>query len=203
MNDLAEAQPERAAELAAKWQAYAERANVLPLNPSARKKGSFSKKKRFKLTKGADLSRERAPFVEGRGFQVTARFVANGKDGVIVAQGGSSHGYALYVKDDRVNFATRHQGTLTVVALAKPLDAGKVVVEVTLAKDGAITLSALSPSGTEEISGKIELGPLKTMPLDGLQVGQDVNGAVGPYEAPFAFEGEIDKVQIRLDKSKG
>jgi arylsulfatase len=32
-NDLASSQPERAHQLAALWQAWAERANVLPLNP--------------------------------------------------------------------------------------------------------------------------------------------------------------------------
>ena len=37
-NDLADEQPERASQLAAMWQAYAERADVLPLNPNKNKK---------------------------------------------------------------------------------------------------------------------------------------------------------------------
>ena len=43
-NDLAQQQPERVKELAAMWQAYAERANVLPLNPNNKNKQKKAKK---------------------------------------------------------------------------------------------------------------------------------------------------------------
>ena len=45
MHDLAKKNPEKAEALAAAWQAYAERANVLPLNPGSKKRNSAPKKK--------------------------------------------------------------------------------------------------------------------------------------------------------------
>jgi arylsulfatase len=44
LNNLADQQPKRVKELAGRWQAYAERANVLPVNPQPPKKGKPAKK---------------------------------------------------------------------------------------------------------------------------------------------------------------
>ena len=44
-NDLSDEQPEMAQKLAGMWQAYAERANVLPLNPNSKKKKTKAKPK--------------------------------------------------------------------------------------------------------------------------------------------------------------
>jgi len=38
------------------------------------------------------------------------------------------------------------------------------------------------------------------MPQDGLQVGRDLNGAVGRYEAPALFDGQITEVVIEVAK---
>ena len=40
---------------------------------------------------------------------------------------------------------------------------------------------------------------LAKMPQDGLQVGHDAKGAVGDYEAPFAFDGEIGLVTVVVE----
>ena len=47
-HDLADSEPETASKLAAMWQAYAQRADVLPLNPNANKKKSKEKVKNAK-----------------------------------------------------------------------------------------------------------------------------------------------------------
>ena len=43
-------------------------------------------------------------------------------------------------------------------------------------------------------------GTLAQVPQDGLEVGQDINGAVGGYQAPNRFSGQISGVTIRLAK---
>ena len=43
-------------------------------------------------------------------------------------------------------------------------------------------------------------GPITSQPLDGLQVGQDVKGAVGDYPAPFAFPGSVESVLVTVSK---
>src|SRR5439155_11217992 len=68
--DLAARQPERVKELAAKWQAWAERANVLPLRPYAKNEGTqkaagkkASPKRTFELADGDKLTGESVPDV--------------------------------------------------------------------------------------------------------------------------------------------
>ncbi|MEO1973897.1 MAG: hypothetical protein ABGX07_20200, partial [Pirellulaceae bacterium] len=41
-------------------------------------------------------------------------------------------------------------------------------------------------------------GLLTVMPIDGLQVGTDLNGHVAEYPMPLEFQGRISTVKIRL-----
>jgi arylsulfatase len=196
MHDLAAAEPDRVAELAAVWQAYAERANVLPLNPRPEKAAqeTFSKKKRFTLKQGDDLRQERAPYVVGRSLAISATIDPKKPDGVIVAQGGSADGYSLYLEDGKLTFAIRRHGELQVVAADQPLPPGPVKVAAQFGRDGRIALACEGQMLADETTE----GLLTRMPLDGLQVGSDDTGAVGPYESPNAFAGSITDVTIVL-----
>ncbi|MDP7016900.1 MAG: arylsulfatase [Pirellulaceae bacterium] len=190
-NDLSEAQPERAEKMAALWQAYAERANVLPLNPRNKRKANFTKKKRFQLTQGANLSRERAPFVEKKPLTIDAVVGSSARDGVIVAQGGDAQGFSLYLKAGKIHFATRRNGKLTVLSSTEKAPDGKLTIHLRMSKTGAASISV---NGAAVAAGQ-GIGPLIVMPIDGLQVGADLNGAVGDYQAPFKLDGDI---QVRL-----
>jgi arylsulfatase len=199
MHDLADDRPEVAKDLAAKWDAWAERADVLPLGAwrGKSKKTSFNKKqKRFELKAGDDLPREEAPFVEGRSLLITATVAEMAAEGVLVAQGGSAEGFSLYVKDGKPTFATRHGGHLHVVASAKAVDAEQTQLTAVFDKDGTVTITV---DGRELACGKTP-GPLTRMPLDGLQVGSDQAGAVGEYSPPFPFAGKIDGVILEIGK---
>jgi hypothetical protein len=170
---------------------------VLPLVPYYKNRGkkvSFSKKKRFQLAAGADLAREKAPFVEGKSFVVTANLANGAGNGIIVAQGGVTDGWSLYVKDGRLAFATRHQGKLSVVSGRIDSEKSSHQISATLGKNGEVTMSV---DGKTVASGSTP-GPMVTMPLDGLQVGSDLNGAVGKYEAPFSFDGTIEEVILKI-----
>ena len=192
-NDLAAGQPDRVAKLTALWDAYAERTNVVLFSPRPAK--GLSQKTLFELTAGQKLPQEQAPNVAGKAFTVTATFEAGG-DGVIVAQGGSSLGYVLYVADGKPAVATRHNGKLTAVAAAEKLPAGLATVTAALAKDGKLTLGV---GGKEVASGKAP-GPIPATPIDGLEVGRDEKGAVGEYDAPNPFPGRIESVRIEIGK---
>ena len=198
MHNLAAEKPALAKELAAKWQAYAERAHVLPLNPGSRNRSrKFNKKQRkFDLKKGDDLPQANAPFVEGRSVALKATITPEKPDGVILAQGGVTHGYALYLKEGKLTFATRHSGKLSLVTASQPLPSGKSTIIVDYATDGAVQVTV---DGEPAATGKVP-GAMSQMPLDGLQVGQDTNGAVGQYSAPNPFAGTIEDVSINLEK---
>ena len=119
-----------------------------------------------------------------------------GHDGVLVAQGGTSHGWALHVWKGTLRFVTRHGGTLTMVDSNKPFPKEAVTVHASLAKNGAVTLKV---NGNVIAEGKTP-GPMKDMPVDGLEVGEDRNGAVGRYPANQKFPGKIFGVKVQLQK---
>jgi len=194
LNDLAESHPDRVAKLADMWQTWAERAQVLPLNPNPPTK--FKKNKmRFKLKQGDSLKRENAPFIENRGFTVNVDIALQGDSGVLISQGGNSSGWSLYLQRGILTFAVRRDGALKSISSSKPISELSGHVSVSLAKNGQATLSWNS---VDIAKGKT--GLVTRMPQDGLQVGFDPQGAVGNYEADFPLQGSISKVEIFIEK---
>jgi arylsulfatase len=193
LRELSAEHPDKAKQLTDMWLAYAERANVLPLNARAVKRNQ-SKKKVFKLKTGADLLQDKSPNVRQRAFTLKATLKADKPNGVIVAQGGTAHGYALYVQEGQLRFATRIGGKLSVVSAKTPSLSEQSELQVKLSKNGKVRLLH-----NDKLIAEGTTGLLVDMPVDGLQVGKDLNGAVGQYEVPFAFEGAIEGVEVNLE----
>ena len=195
-HDLATQMPEKVEELSEMWDAYAERADVLPLGgwrAEPRQSNYNRQQRRFELKPGDDLSQAQAPYVQGRPLHIEAIISQFADTGVIVAQGGSSKGYSLYMQDGRLHFALRHGGRLTLLSSETPIEAASGTIQVELSREGACTVTL----NDEPVMQADTPGPPE-MPQDGLQVGSDQTGAVGEYSAPFAFEGEIEVVRIRV-----
>lgn len=201
-HDLAAAQPDRVKALAAKWDEYAARANVLPVGgwkaPEAGKKrggpATFSKQTRFNLKMGDHLARPEAPAISGRAFTVTARFDARQPNGVIVAQGGTAQGFTLFLKDGKLTFLVRTgTDTATSVADSTKLEGSHTAV-ARLQPDATLTLTVDGKTVGQAKAPTL----LTTMPVDGLDVGSDTAGAVGPYTSENKFAGTIDSVFIEL-----
>ena len=198
--DLAKKHPEKVKELAALYEAWAKRNAVVPWGElqrgrrRRRRKPASAKKLAFDLKQGQDLSGDAAPWIAGRSVLITATVDPSSLDGVILAQGGSALGYALYLKDGKLTFATRHKGKLTVVSASGKVPKGQFGVEAVLAKDGAVTLKV----GDKQVSSGKTPGPIPEQPVDGLQVGSDNSGAVGDYEAPSKFHGTIENMRLKL-----
>jgi len=191
-HNLAAEQPQRTQKLAAMWQAYAERTYVLPLTPYNRRNNSkLSKKKKFQLTGGASLDRSKAPNIAGKAFQVELSIEKAGDSGVLIAQGGSAIGYALYLQDGKLHFAARRGGKLSQEAGMAPSTG---LVTLTLAKNGDVKVIN---NNVTLLSGNVG-GLINEMPQDGLHVGRDEGGFVGTYDNPFPFNGEIGTVKIQL-----
>jgi arylsulfatase A-like enzyme len=194
-NDLSSAEPKRAKELAAQWDAYAARANVLPLGGwRDRVQGTnASPVTEFTLADGDHLERADAPNIAARVFTVSARFDTEGKDGVVVAQGGSGHGFALFVQNEKLVFALRRSTVLTTTPEIT-VSPGPHTVKATLTKTGAI---AIALDDQFPVSAQAA-GLLQQMPADGLDVGEDAGGLVGPYKEDNTFGGRIESVHIKL-----
>jgi arylsulfatase A-like enzyme len=194
--DLAAMEPEQVRELAAKWDEYAARANVLPLGAWAGKRGKaevVNSKKRFELKDGDRLERDDSPAIVGRAFSITANFTADAKtSGVIVAQGGSTHGYCIFVADQKLHVVFRRDGRIG-ARFSGSLRTGAQSVTVKLSADGQMRVSFWSMGG----GGRF--GLFSTQPADGLSVGRDEGGLVGDYSNSSPFTGKIESVVVQLD----
>ncbi|MBC8356663.1 MAG: arylsulfatase [Planctomycetes bacterium] len=193
LNNLVASKPDIAKRLADEWDAWAARADVLPLGAwrGTPKKATFNRKQKyFDLKTGDNLSQEKAPYIENRATRIEAT-IEQATNGVVVAQGGDAEGYSLYVEGSKLVFAIRQQGKLTLVAAPESLDGSKHKIEATLSKQGKASLTLDGKEiATSTLSGQTR------MPIDGLQVGSDLNGTVGDYDAPFTFNGVISRVTV-------
>ncbi len=190
-HDLASVQPARVKTLAAQWEQWAVRSNVLPLNPEG---GARNQQTRFPLKGGDHLDRAHSPAVAGRGFTLTAAFNATGQNGVLAAQGGSARGYTLFLKNGKLTFLVRERGGATEIAVPQAV-IGAHTATAHLGADGAMSLTL---DGSPSVTGKAP-GLLLQMPLDGLDIGSDRAGLVGPYGAANAFPGTVASVVVALD----
>lgn len=189
-NDLASSMPEKAKELAAKWDVWAKRADVYPLTPYYnRSSNKLSKKIKFRLKTGVDLPKAKSPVINGKSFTIKGKIDAKTDNGVLIAQGGTAHGFSIYLKDRKLQFATRIDGKMEVLASDKALPKSQFNLEFAYRNNGKVSASV---DGAEFLAGKVGSG-LSQMPQDGLQVGSDKNGAVGDYESPNSLEmsGEL------------
>ncbi|MFP6886400.1 MAG: PA14 domain-containing protein, partial [Opitutales bacterium] len=116
---------------------------------------------------------------------------------VILAQGGFIDGYALYLQDGWLNFATRVNRKLTIARSDKPLPLNRpVAVTARLFRGGTMTLTV---DGRESVR-VWSPGTMIRMPLDGLQVGFDENTPVGPYVGQDTrFKGTLREVRLELE----
>ena len=167
MNDLSNAQPQRVRKMDADWENWAQNSMVKPrTSPQLVNK---------ELTIGCDVD-------------------SAGGDGVILAQGGNQRGYALYVQNEKLNFAVRQNGTLF-LAIAPDVPKGRFSIEARLRRSGAMTLSV---NGQQVAQGKAP-GVFTVQPVDGLSTGEDALSAVGDYTAPFSWKGTVTNVRVATE----
>ncbi len=192
-NDLSQNDPERTKRMAALWQSYAERCNVLPLNPQSKDtKKVANKKRRFNIASDAMLEGNDAPYVKDRSIEMSAQIDAHG-DGVIIAHGGALDGWTFYIQDQTLRFAANHSGESTVVDSKFRL-IGKHRIGFQLARSGQLTIQV----DDKEVAKDKLPATISHQPREGLQVGQDAGANVGPYKSPFPLIGHVDQVEIKV-----
>jgi hypothetical protein len=187
--------------MTAQWEAYAHRAKVLPWlwKPQYGEKEpepEVSKELRFELKPGDDLEGARRPDIANRAFSVSVELAAPGRDGVLVAQGGLTHGFSLYFKDGVLHWAIRSEHAIHEITANSGTAAGATKISASLGRDGTLRLGV---DGRDLATGKAP-GLLPKLPVDGLQVGRDLKGAVGDYTAPFPFQGKIQSAVLVLEE---
>jgi arylsulfatase len=179
--------------MAAQWDAWAKRANVLPWPWDKESGNHASGKSHFDLAADAELGKAQAPDYVGRGFTVSVHLAESGSDGVLVAQGGSQHAWALFFQKGTLHFVITRAGEREdFAAPAEWKDAKNITA--TLAADRTLTLLANGRELLRKTAGEFP----QTLPAEGLQVGCDRRGTVGDYQGPFTFAGKIQNATVDL-----
>ena len=213
LHNLADAEPEKknyfqekpdvVAALQARYDAWA--ADVFGKAPRAPLVLDFSKGLRGPVTNhgvkaedGAlrfdggylDLNEGALPEPGQRALSIAAEIQAEGPNGVVVAQGGQSRGYAIYLQDGRPCFAI--SGSVPIKGEAT-LPEGWVTIEAKLAQNRQMTLSV---NGTTVAQGRAK-ALIGGQPGDGLQIGADTISPVGDYDVDNPFTGRIRRVNVK------
>jgi arylsulfatase A-like enzyme len=214
-NDLAAKNPKKLAEMKALFDEEAQKYHVYPLDdrgtarllvPKPAPGGSDPNRKHFTYYAGAvRLAETAAPNTKNKSHTIAAEIVMpmSGGEGVIVAEGGSSAGFALYVQGGKLVYEYNwFDEDRYIITSSEPVPAGKSAVRFEFAYDGG---EGKGGKGTIFINGKkVGEGRIeKTVParfgIDTFGVGMDTGSPVSnTYKPPFAFNGKIEKVEIDL-----
>jgi arylsulfatase len=198
-NDLADQQSQKLAELKEAWWREARAYGVLPLLEfNALDRDSYPKELLEAAARGQTrrffpdqehLPAAAAPPVGGRSYTITANLnrCETAVEGVILAQGELSGGYAFYVKDHRLVFdfndLTKHRVVTSNIDV--PLTA-KTLKYVFKAKSKSGGRGTLSIDGQEVGSLEYTFTPTRSISWEGLDVGRD---RLSPVTSAYADRG--------------
>jgi arylsulfatase A-like enzyme len=217
-NNLAASQPEKLAELQQLFLIEAVRHNVLPIddraaermNPVLAGRPTLVKGNVLKLYPGMTrLGENVAISVKNRSYSVAAEIEISADDvqGVIVAQGGRTGGWVVFVEDGKLGYHYNFCGLLrTTVVSDEPLTRGKHHVRVDFVYDGGGAgrggEARLWVDDVAGAVGKVQRTHALYYSFDeGLDVGLDTGMPVYEgYKTPRGqFTGKIAWVEISLE----
>jgi len=137
----------------------------------------------------------RSPLIANRPLTITGHVKAWSGNGVIVAQGGHEHGYAVHMLDGRLAFDVRVMGKVTRIA----------AIEVALKKfdfEAKLTAGAmtLAINGERVAEGKSP-GLIPVQPKDGMDIGYDERTAAGDYAPPNRLQGTVWDLKVTTVKN--
>lgn len=113
-------------------------------------------------------------------------------DGVLISQGGGSHGFAIYLRNGLPHFAVRSGGTLAVAAGMEKMPEGEWVhLSGLLMARGDISLRV---NGKEV--AKAKSAAIAAKPFDKIEIGDDSSNRVSDYGAATAWRGLIEDVRL-------
>ncbi|MDE0571414.1 MAG: sulfatase-like hydrolase/transferase [Verrucomicrobiales bacterium] len=188
LHDLSKNKTEIVKELSKAYQEYADRANVSPIGTwrgKPRVKKKLSDQESFKLKSGDQLSQGKSPNIANRGILLEGKVESSEPNGVIIAQGGDSQGFALLLHNRYLRFITCVDGQISRVQTEEPLSKLNFTFKSKMTPAGDVFISI-----NNKLVGSGKVTPLKIMPIDGLAVGSDPGGSVGEYEPGYPIQGK-------------
>jgi len=208
----------RLIELIALWYVEAGKYDVLPIDTRGTQRFAEERPQltramtRYVYRPGSSpVAENAAPKVLNRPHSITARVqIQDGADGVILAQGGSSGGYSLFVKDHKLHYVQNYVGARELhVESGSTLPQGEHEVRFEFEPTGKPDLAhgkGAPGKGQLYVDGQLvgeEQFPV-TIPIaigitEGLTVGRDdLSPVTARYRPPFAFKGGLKEVVVEV-----
>jgi len=205
LDDLAEAYPEKVAELAGAWRAAAWRNTVFPLLTAAdrvvRRPEEELLSRPVRLLPGTPtLERYRsAQLIQYRDFSIRVELGGHraGDEGVLVAHGDLMGGYLLYVEDGQVQVLVNSYGRLAEASGPVEVGAREIRLDVAATADlrWRLTVSA-DAVAVAELPDQVAL--VGMAPWTGISVGVDARGPVSwrlrERRGTFRYTGDLRAV---------
>lgn len=184
MHDLADKDPERVKKMAAAWEAWADRVEVVSKGWLT---GQQSPTEADSLAKG--FKPQATPNIANKNIEITAVVNSPTPNGVVVAQGGNRNGYALSFNSGKPEFAVRVDGRLRLVRIEQELS-GRIELKASLTSE----IMRISAGG----HGVVTVGPglIPVQPQDKISFGKDDRTAAGDYTAPNPFRGTVESFRV-------
>jgi arylsulfatase len=127
-------------------------------------------------------------------WKAEAEIEADAADGVIIAYGGSRHGYSLFLHGGKPGFAVRLDGEIEIIESEKPIS-GKTLIQGIITPEKTIELFV---NGVKTAGKKIS-DLLLEEPVESLQIGADTGGSVSGLPLPN-FKGKISRITLYREK---
>jgi arylsulfatase len=218
VHNLAAAMPEKRAEMIARWYVEAGKYKVMPLDGSLFIRAVAERPQvalpRTHYTFYPDLTPVHAavaPMIYNRPHSLTAEVVIpeGGAEGVLLAQGGVSGGYVLYVQDHKLHYLYNYLG-LREFSVTSTVDVpeGACALRYEFEPNGEPKIrEGKGTPGRGQLYINGELVGMTEFPvtvpivfgIEGLSCGYDFGEAVThQYAAPFRFTGKIKQVVIDM-----
>ena len=212
-HDLAEAEPDKLAELVAMWWSEADTYQVLPLDDRilerflVPKPRPITDRSVFVYYPGIRIPGEGAAAVIDVSYSITAYVDRGDSDaaGVLICHGDRFSGYSLFVYEDRLVHDYNCAGTHYIVRSSLPVPVGPSVLEYVFTKTGPLRgVGSLRIDGNDV--GRVEMPQTLGTHLNavGVSIGRNPLSAVSDlYRSPFEFSGRLVKVVVEIGTDRG
>jgi arylsulfatase len=211
-DNLATKYPDKLKELQADFLVEAKKYNVFPLDDRFAERGDprlrpslIAGRTHFVYYPGAEIPEPSAVDTKNKSHSITATIDVpkGGGDGVIIAEGGTTAGFSLYVKGGKPVYEYNYFGQQHYkIAGSEHLPVGPVTVKIDFKSDGGIGRGGsvtMFVNGKKVGEGRVEKTVFGRFGGESLSVGMDTASPVSDsYESPFTYAGVIKKVEIDI-----
>ncbi|MBP0723615.1 arylsulfatase [Bacillus sp. RG28] len=209
--NLAKVYPWKVKELQGLWWEEAVKYGVLPLNDNPFRKGYEGLQEGRTLftfyPNMAHLPTPAAPNLTLSSYSITIPIYRTDKtnEGVLIAHGGHSSGYTIYIKDNYLFYEYYYVDTVYTIQSSTPVPVGYSIIQFDFIRKLILQGTGILSINQQSV-GSVFM--TKTFPffvsVEGLDVGRDRLTPVSTnYPVPeFPFSGQIEKVVIEVHEDE-